>query len=160
MLRHVEDRSKSAVEALLRVRKDAAERAAAEVRRAEGEASTAAADLAAARAEHDAHAAERAAFQAEALGSALRPAELAERTAYLSAIDGRLASASTRVGACARELERVELVCAERRRALAEEMAHERALEVRLEQWAREGARAAEKSREDDALDAHLARRS
>ncbi len=160
MLRHVEERSKSALVALLRVRRDGAERASVEVRRAESVVEGAQASLAAARAELDAHLDERLAFQNEDLGVAVRPEALAQRGTYLSVMDTRIASARGLVTAREQETRAVEKICEDKRRALVEAKAQERAIEARLDAIGRDEARSLEKSNEDDALEAHLARRS
>ena len=155
-------RSDDSLEALRRVRAQDVERAAVAVARAESAVVEAAARLQTARAFAVEEAGSRARTLAEEVGrgGAVRAQDVAQRMEWLAATDARVAAAEAAAHAHEQALRGAEVDVASRKESLAAAHAGERALAAHFEAQARVEARARERGEEDDALDAHLARRS
>jgi flagellar biosynthesis chaperone FliJ len=162
MLPPIMKRSDDSLEALLRVRAQEVERAVVAVANAERAVLDVDARLDAARERVAKEHAERASALANdvAKGGTFRAEDLKARSAWLVAIDSRIQKATAEVSAREAERRVAEAVVAEKKRALADARGAERAIETHLEATARATARIAERSEEDDAMEAHAARRS
>jgi flagellar biosynthesis chaperone FliJ len=162
MLPPIMKRSDDSFEALLRVRAQEVERAVVAVANAERAVLDVDARLGAARELVAQEQAERASALADdvAKGGTFRAEDLKAHSAWLVAIDSRIEKATAEVSAREASRRAAEAVVAEKKRALADARGAERAIETHLETSARATARIAERSEEDDAMEAHAARRS
>ena len=155
-------RSDDSLEALRRVRAQDVERAALALAMAESALVEVAARLETARGLAMEEADSRARTLAEEVGrgGAIRAQDVAQRMAWLAATDARVAAAEASARADERALRAAEADVASRKESLAAAHGSQRALAAHFEAHARVEARARERGEEDEALDAHVARRT
>lgn len=161
MLRPIMKRSDDSLEALRRVRAREVERAVLDVAKAERVASEAALRFEEATVALTVLEKERDVAKTDAVGSGgvLRAQDLALRAAWVSALDARVATATELQRTKDEAAKAAATAVASARRSLADAHAAERAIETHLEAAARQEARVHERNEEEDALEAHVARR-